>query len=145
MSQFLHVFAASSKVVKPEDVAEAADEAWTGEGDVRFETPTGPDQLLAIWLPGRNRPVIVYVDRDPDGVVETVEEQLEEHDEASPEITGRLRETRQVISIEVFPDTMDSDSWEMVDVVEASLARQFDGLVVTSDGIYDAALQRVAP
>lgn len=74
-----------------------------------------------------------------------IDEELEERDELPDEVAEKLRSTAQVISFEVFPKRFDDDAWEVVDAMEASMARALDGLVVTDDGVYDAQLRLLAP
>jgi hypothetical protein len=48
----------------------------------------------------------------------------------------------QLITFEFDPLQMSEDTWEMLDITEAFVARSLDGVVLSSgEGIYDAALQ----
>jgi hypothetical protein len=48
-----------------------------------------------------------------------------------------------VIGIELWPETLDDDAWELLDIVQSFIARTLDGLLVTDDGVYDAGMQPV--
>lgn len=145
MSLFLYVFATSDAAVLPREIAEAADEAWYGDDDLDIETPKVAGALLAIRLPGKNRPITVHAETNLTAVSTMVDEQLDEHEDVPPAVADRLRSSRQVVSIELFPEAVDDDGWELLDVLQSSLARRLEGLVVTDDGIFDATLHKIAP
>jgi hypothetical protein len=57
------------------------------------------------------------------------------------EVSQRLKELAQIISIEVNPDLPD-DVWEMLNGVEAFVARKLDGIIYDPDtGFYDKNLK----
>ena len=144
VTQLLAVFAASSRTLTADDVRGIAEDAWYGEADLAFGAGSGGSVLLTVHLPGGGRPVVVTIEADPAVVTVMVAEQLEEHDATPPDVARRLRATRQVVSFEVDLGPVDDDAWGLVDVVQAWLARELDGLVVTDDGIYDVDLRRLA-
>jgi hypothetical protein len=144
VSYFLHVFATSESSVPPQDLADAADEAWYGDDELEFDLGGAPERILTITPPRNDRPITVAAETEPSRVATMVGEQIDEHDGLPDSVAGKLRRTRQVVSIEIFPDRVDDDVWEMLDVLQAYLARQLDGLVVTDDGVYDAGLQKIA-
>lgn len=149
MSLFLHVFAKSGQDVDPEALAETARTAWYGEGSVTTEHDGGHDRpdwrRMVITLPGASRPITLHRDNGTDTVSTMRDEQLTERDGAPEQVVQRLRDTRQVLSFEVFPEALDDDGWELLDVLESHLARTLDGLVITDDGVYDQDLQLLAP
>jgi len=60
------------------------------------------------------------------------------------EMLERLRETQQVIGIEVDREALTDDGWEMLDAVESFLATRCDGIVyVPDEGFFDANLRPV--
>ena len=144
MSYFLHVFATSESAVRAQDLADTADEAWYGDDDIDVDLGGAPERILTITPPGKDRPITVSVETEPARVAMMVGEQIDEHDGIPDSVAEKLRRTRQVVSIEIFPDRVDDDVWEMLDVLQAYLARELDGLVVTDDGVYDAGLQKIA-
>jgi len=144
MSQFLHVFGTLETVVSASELAKIAEEAWYGDDDLKVATDTD-GVLLTIALPRGGRPISVQSETDPERVRTMVDEQLDEHEGTPSDVEGQLLRTLQVVSIELFPEAVDDNGWELLDVVQAWLARELEGLVVTDDGIYDSALKKVAP
>lgn len=45
----------------------------------------------------------------------------------------------------MFPESLDDDGWELMDVLKSAVARHYDGLVVIEDGIFDAEMTKVSP
>ncbi|MEU1587019.1 hypothetical protein [Micromonospora sp. NPDC005710] len=145
MSQFHNIFCRSDAPLTASQIAESADESWYGDGDPSFTPPPGDDlawRRLEMRLPGIRRPIIFLRDA---GSAETrfyVDAALEEPPGAlPPEVADQIRATRQIIGIELWPETLDDDAWELLDIVQAFIARTLDGLLVTEDGVYDAGLQ----
>lgn len=145
MSQFLHVFGSVATSVEPSAIAEVAEDAWYGDDELQIITKVSNGSLVTITPVGKSRPISVLSETDPERVNMMVEEQLDEHKETPPDVSERLQRTRQVISIELFPETIDDNGWELLDVLQSWLARELKGFVVSDDGIYDSGLQRLAP
>ena len=145
MSQFLHVFGSVAAGVEPDAIADTAEEAWYGDDDLEVVRAPAKGILLTITPPGKSRPISVEAETDPGRVDTMVREQLDEHEQTPPDVAEKLQRTRQVISIEIFPETIDDEGWELLDVLQSWLARELKGFVVTDDGIYDSGLQQLAP
>ncbi len=60
-----------------------------------------------------------------------------------PELEERLLTSRQAFVIEVGFVDVPEDCWEMIDALNAFLARTLDGVVHASDGFYDQDLQPI--
>ncbi|WP_033339582.1 hypothetical protein [Catenuloplanes japonicus] len=145
MAQFHNIFCASATSLSRADIADALQGAWYGDGEPTFvpspDTTAGWQRLEA-RLPGIGRPVTFLRDSDSAAIGELVSEAIGSPPvPLRPETADRLRDTRQIIGIEFMPDGFDDDAWEMLDIVQAFIARQLDGLLFTSDGVYDAQLQ----
>lgn len=141
MSLFLHVFASSDKEIDPAEVTLTARTSWYGEGSVTTEDDGAGWRRIVVTIPGAAKPIVLLRDTDPDTVSVLRDEQLAEHDDAPQPVLDRLRSARQVLSFEVFPETLDDDGWELLDILESYLARELDGVIVAEDAIYDADLQ----
>jgi hypothetical protein len=156
VSQYLHVFAASAEDFPADELTDVATSSWYGDGELGVregadstdsadstEAADGGHWLL-LDLPGAGRrPIAVLRDTDPSTVSAAVDEELAERDDVPAELAAALHRTRQIVSFEIAPDEMDSDAWELLDVLQSVLARRLDGLVLAEDGIYDAELQRL--
>jgi len=60
------------------------------------------------------------------------------------ELIARLAETRQAV-VFILPNDPPVDVWDALDAAEAWLAREWDGLVVAEEGVYDADLNLLVP
>jgi hypothetical protein len=141
----LHVFGSSDTAVAADEIADTVDEAWYGDEPPQVERPGDGWSRLTIELPEAGRPIVLHRDIGGASVTTMVDEQLAEHPDLPAAVADRLRRTSQVISLEIFPETVDDDGWELLDVLQSVLARRIDGLVVTDDGVYDERLQRLGP
>lgn len=102
------------------------------------------DYLEIVYRP-KKRPILIhrYAEHGRVGemageVVERME--IEGLDDDHPELVERLKAARQVFFFEMG-SSLPTDIWEMVDLAEAFIAEQLDGLVAADEGIYDHELQ----
>ncbi|WP_033344965.1 hypothetical protein [Catenuloplanes japonicus] len=148
MSQFHNVFCASPAALSRTDLAGRIEDAWYGDGEPAFAPVPDTDpawQRLEVRLPGIGRPIVFLHDTGVAEIGELVDEAAgAPPTPLRPETAERLRGTRQIIGIEIMPDGLDDDAWEMLDLVQAFIARELDGLLFTPDGVYDARLQRIS-
>ncbi|MBC6460145.1 hypothetical protein [Actinomadura sp. HBU206391] len=144
MSQFHDIFCTSDAPLIPAEIAERAGETWYGDGEPAFIPDAGDDpawRRLEMRLPGIRRPIVFLRNVGPDETRIYVDQALEEAPGfLPPEVTRRLRATRQIIGIELWPETLDDDAWELLDLVQSFIATTLDGLLVTGDGVYDQRL-----
>ncbi len=109
-----------------------------------LERPDWPE-LRVIYSSSR-RPVIFHANyRDPIVTTE-VDEVLELLAKKGPfpEVERLLREVVQVFAIEINPDGLLDEVWQMLDAVEAHVASELDGLIyVPDEGFYDKGLKKV--
>lgn len=145
MAQFLSIFAASGALPSAADLRSVAEDAWYGDETLSFGPGAGRGGILTVRLPDAGRPITVSAESDPATVAVMVDEQLSERDAVPADVVEQLRRTRQVVSLEIDPDSVDDDGWELLDVLQSWLARELDGLVVVDDGIYDSGLHRLTP
>ena len=145
VAQFHNIFCSSAAPLPTSDIAEWLKNAWLGEGVPRFAPAPGANPAwdrFEAQVPGIGRPFVFLHETAPADFAVFVDEAISEPPTAlRPETVTRLRATRQVIGIEFAPDLLDDDAWEMLDIVQAFIAREYDGLLFTPDGVYDAQLQ----
>jgi hypothetical protein len=101
---------------------------------------------FAMKYAAEHRPIEVRHWSNADQIRPTVEEivgRLSPRDRYR-ELIARLGETHRAI-VFVLPDDPPIDVWDALDAAEAWLAREWDGLVVAEEGIYDADLNLLAP
>ncbi|MCA1702446.1 MAG: hypothetical protein LC808_03935 [Actinobacteria bacterium] len=151
MSQFSNVFGRSANNISRSELGNFAIESWYGDDPLSF-SPSLDDKDIdsAEWttfeaiLPGKKRPIVFHRDVEQSTIDEMVNETLEELGEDAPAaIRNQLTGIRQVIGVEFFPEELDDDSWEMLDLILAFLARKIDGLIGADDGIYDKELKKL--
>jgi hypothetical protein len=96
------------------------------------------------------RPVVVVRHGATAGIEEKeeIEEEIEEQFVWPPldsVLKNRIVEAKQVFILDVNPDSLTAEAWEMCDSIERFIANRCDGLIwAKDDGIFDANLQRVA-
>jgi hypothetical protein len=77
-----------------------------------------------------------------------IEEEIEEEfvwPRLDSVLKNTIAEAKQVFILDVNPDSLTEEAWEMCDSIERFIASRCDGLIwVKDDGIFDANLQRVA-
>src|SRR5260370_42123435 len=82
------------------------------------------------------------------GEKQEIEEEIEEEFGLPPldsVLKNRIVEAKQVFILDVNPDSLTEEAWEMCDSIERFIASRCDGLIwAKDDGIFDANLQRVA-
>jgi len=92
------------------------------------------------------RPVVVVRHGATAGIQE--KEEIEEEFVSPPldsVLKNRIVEAKQVFILDVNPDSLTEEAWEMCDSIERFIASRCDGLIwAKDDGIFDANLQRVA-
>lgn len=147
MSEFHNIFCASDAAITRLELAEYAVDGWYGDGEPAF-SPDPSDDSDASWdemqmrLPGILRPIVFLHDLDRATITELVDEAISER-RMPEEVAARLRTTQQVIGLDLAPDTLDDDAWELLDQIQAYVATRLDGILVTGDGVYDNNLQHL--
>jgi hypothetical protein len=147
VSQFHSIFCTSGATLTRLEIATYVSEAWYGDGDPTFQ-PTPDDSpawdRLEVSLPGVARPVVFLNDTDPQVVRTYATEVLQEAPvPPAPPIVAQLDRARRVIGIELAPDVLTDDAWELLDIVQSLIAVKLDGILVTHDAIYDAQLRPI--
>ncbi|RKR87027.1 hypothetical protein BDK92_1299 [Micromonospora pisi] len=147
MSQFHNIFCTSDARLTPSEIAERADETWYGDGEPSYSPQPGDDpawRRLEMRLPGIGRPIVFLRNVGAEETQLYVDEALAEPPAPlPPEVAQRIRATRQIVGIELWPESLNDDAWELLDLVQSFIASTLDGLLVTGDGVYDAGLQPI--
>jgi hypothetical protein len=118
--------------VPPVDASNRGDAQWAS-----FE----------LWFHPDRRPIQVSHWMTRDELEPTLEELREQiADDAPEDVAGvlleRLDRVHQAVAFEFGLDPP-RDVWEMLDATEAYLASTYDGIIVASEGIYDAQLKPI--
>jgi hypothetical protein len=124
----------SSDGAHPQSSTDAIDRTATEWG---FDVVYGPE----------HRPIQISFGPANETTFAVIEEAIEEHRPSEPSpvwlaLVARLRETRQELVLH-FSSAVTDDAWEMLDSLEAFVARERDGTVCAAEGLYDANLERL--
>jgi hypothetical protein len=145
ISAFHNIFCASGAPLTRSQIAGWAVELWYGDQRPMFEP--APDDAetwdgFTMRVPGVGRPIVFRNDVDPERVGWYVAEAIEEAPIVlPPAVLAQLKGARRVIGIELAPDLLTEDAWELLDALQSCVATRLDGLLVTHDGVYDARLR----
>jgi hypothetical protein len=151
MAAHLSVFCRSDMVITRRELAEfIADGAFFDEAPV-FSHAAGAEAADPLWssleirtAPGK-RPVTIerFTGTATGPFVDEALDRLREAGlfERHPKLVTHLRETCQVFILEAAALAETDDCWEMLDCVEAHLARELDGVIAADDGFYDRDLR----
>jgi hypothetical protein len=105
---------------------------------------------LVIRYAAAKRPVVLVRSRATTGIEEKeeIEEEIDEDFVLPPldsVLKNRIVEARQVFILDVNPESLTEEAWDMCDSIERFIASRCDGLIwAGGDGLFDANLQRVA-
>ena len=142
MSDYIRVFCRSSRLIALTEITEFIKDGVYFEEEPRFDPPLsdveGDWQRLTVFYQPEKRPIVLHKNAgDP-----LMHEEIAEISAGSAEgLHRRLQETAQTITIEIHLSALTEEAWEMLDSLEAYLARTYDGIVsVDGEGFYDAAL-----
>ncbi len=156
MSDFIRVICNSIQRLSSSEIAEFILEGVYFDEAPRFDPPPGtasdtaPDwQTLAVYHQAGKRPIIFHKSVNDRlmrmEVDEIIEEDLAGKQTAAAEtLRRRLSRCYQTVAIEINPTGLTEEAWEMLDSIEAYLARKYQGIIyVPDDGFFDASLQKI--
>jgi hypothetical protein len=154
MSYYLRIFCRSSTPITRKEVAEFIKEGVYFDTQPRFEPPpNAPEAQDASWDSMKvhyqegKRPVVFFRDASNEMLEEEIEERVEAFKDGNvsnrqKKIIERLEGSNQVIAIELSPEQLSDDCWEMLDNLQVYLAGKYDGIIYApGEGYYDADLQ----
>jgi hypothetical protein len=154
MTYFLRVFCRSSRAITRREIARFIVEGYFFDEKPSFEpSPESEAGLDENWrrfdihYHPEKRPVILFKDVAEKMLQGEIKEILEElAPPPVPEVVVKaLHASQQVIAIEIDQLHLTDDAWEMVDILEAFLARELDGIIYApDDGFFDKKLRRIS-
>ncbi|APA95651.1 hypothetical protein NS506_01580 [Nocardia seriolae] len=100
--------------------------------------------MLRLTFPGVDRPVAITRFDTGKLISDLISDIRSEIESIPSDVANHLDNVSAVISIEVFPETLNDDLWEFLDLVESFLATKLNGIIATDDGIYDEKLKLIA-
>jgi len=157
MSDFIRVICNSTQQLLSSEIADFILEGVYFDETPRFEPlPESADgrvpdwQTLTIHYQAGKRPIIFHKSVN-DRLMRTEVDEIVEEDLAGKQMAAaetlrrRLSRCYQTIAIEINPNSLTEEAWEMLDSIEAYLAQKYQGVIyVPDDGFFDASLQRIS-
>ncbi|WP_109527973.1 hypothetical protein [Nocardia aurea] len=98
---------------------------------------------LVLNFPGVDRPVALSRLSAGKLLSDLIDDIRSEIESVPVDVADHLDDVSSVIGIEIFPETLDEDLWEFLDLLEAFLAAKLSGIIATDDGIYDEKLKLI--
>ena len=155
MSSFIRVLCRQSGGVSPAELAQFVrdgvffdDPPSFDPSDALSQTASEDWSTLAIHFHPQLRPVIVWKTAGgpllADEIAEAVEALSMADDPIKTELIDRLSATSVIYALEINESTLTDEAWNMVDSLEAHLARRGAGIVYApDDGFFDEDLERL--
>lgn len=152
MTEFIRIFGRRAGPTSAEIVDFLEHGASFGSPTISVEPsgasqPSGWRSITLEYDPAR-RPLIIWNSDDAlasEEVNEALAELVKLNAPSRTDIGQNLRDSVAVYAIETKFETLTDDAWELLDSIEAYLARICDGIVrVPEDGFFDKSLHRLA-
>jgi hypothetical protein len=154
MSFYLRVFCRSARVPTRRELAERIVDGVHFDDSPRFNPEFDSPELrspawqrLDVFYDPARRPVQIYRNGVGDELLTAEATRAAEAVTGAggpPEVAEWLRQSVQIFAIEADPASLTDAAWEMVDALEAYLARSLDGLIyVAGEAAYDAAFKKL--
>ena len=154
MANHIHIFCASPEQLSMRSVGQYMATIGLLDGVPTFDPPLESAEALdPLWVhlsvtyQAGKRPIQLHRMFEPEDMAPALQDaltMLDDHGLASqhPEIVQAIQGTRQIFHFELGLELPD-DCWEMLDALEAHIAKSLKGLVFTSEGFYDAELEPI--
>ncbi len=154
MSLFIHIFCQAEGPLRVQSITDFIEEGAYFENSPRVTAVPPVSQAddtkwteIKIEYQARKRPVLLHRESRAKEFTEDMEEAIEALQSAGlakkhEALISQLKGTRQLIVLEVDSGGATEDCWELVDNMEAWIARELKGLIyVAGEGFYDAELK----
>ncbi|BEK85121.1 hypothetical protein [Nocardia seriolae] len=151
MSLFINILCKKSVDLTRREIVSGTEEFWYEDAPIVF-APSEVDSeiddpswaVLRLTFPGVDRPVAITRFDTGKLISDLISDIRSEIESIPSDVANHLDNVSAVISIEVFPETLNDDLWEFLDLVESFLATKLNGIIATDDGIYDEKLKLIA-
>ena len=154
MSYFIRIFCQSERGISPSEITEFIRNGYYFDESPQIEIKQNPDNSHLDRCSFIN--IHYQADKRPISIQFTLNEQLHREEIAEAiaflnrsnqgqqqqEIIQKISTSQQLIAIEVDAPALPDSAWEMLDCLEAYLAKELSGLIYApDDGFYDEFLQ----
>ena len=156
MSYFLRVFCQSPQLLPSNEITDFIRDGWYFDEPPHFEVQSSAEaddethwKLITVHYQTDKRPVRIELNvndqllaSEIEGTIEVIRKSGQLNQQQN--LVEKLAASQQVIAIEIDYLGLTDAAWEMLDCLEAYLAKKLSGIVYApDDGFYDEALQPI--
>jgi len=156
MSYFLRVFCQSPQLVPSNQITDFIRDGWYFDEPPKFEVQPSAEaeddthwKFITVHYQTNKRPVRIELNVNDEFLQQEIEEAIEVIRKLGQlnqqqNLVEKLAASKQAIAIEFDYSGLTDAAWEMLDCLEAYLAKKLSGIVYApEDGLYDANLQPI--
>lgn len=156
MSYFLRVFCQSPQLLSSNEITDFIRDGWYFDEPPKFEVHSSAEaedethwKFITVHYQTNKRPVRIELNLNDQLLQEEIEETIEVIRKSGQlnqqqNLVEKLAASKQVIAIEIDYLGLTDATWEMLDCLEAYLAKKLSGIVYApNDGFYDEELQPI--
>jgi hypothetical protein len=156
MSYFLRVFCQSPQLVPSNEITDFIRDGWYFDEPPKFEVqPSAKAEDETYWAfitvhyQTDKRPIRIELNLNDKLLQQEIEETIDIISQSGQlnqqqDLIQKLTATKQVIAIEIDYSGLTDAAWEMLDCLEAYLAKNLSGIVYApEDSFYDENLQPI--
>lgn len=156
MSYFLRVFCQRPKPLPSREITDFIRDGWYFDEPPNFEVQPSAEaedetcwKFITVHYQTNKRPVRIELNVNDEFLQQEIEEAIEVIRKLGQlnqqqNLVEKLAASKQVIAIEIDYLGLTDAAWEMLDCLEAYLAKKLSGIVYApDDGFYDANLQPI--
>ena len=156
MSYFLPVFGQSPQLVPSNEITDFIRDGWYFDEPPNFEVKPNAEaedethwKFITVHYQTNKRPVRIELNISDKLLQQEIEETIEVIRKSGQlnqqqDLIQKLAASKQVIAIEIDYSGLTDAAWEMLDCLEAYLAKKLSGIVYApEDGFYDQNLQPI--
>jgi hypothetical protein len=155
MSYFLRVFCQSPQLVPSNEITDFIRDGWYFDEPPNFEVQPSAEaedethwKFITVHYQTNKRPVRIELNVNDQLLQQEIEETIEVIRKSGQlnqqqNLVEKLAASKQVIAIEIDYSGLTDAAWEMLDCLEAYLAKKLSGIVYApDDGFYDESYSR---
>jgi len=156
MSYFLRVFCQNPQLVPSNEITDFIRDGWYFDEPPNFEVQPSAQaedethwKFITVHYQASKRPVRIELNVNDQLLQQEIEETIEVIRKSGQlnqqqNLIEKLAASKQVIAIEIDYSGLTDTAWEMIDCLEAYLAKKLSGIVYApDDGFYDEELQPI--
>jgi hypothetical protein len=156
MSYFLRIFCQSPQLVPSNEITDFIRDGWYFDEPPNFEVqPTAEAEdethwkFITVHYQTNKRPIRIERNINDQLLQQEIEETIEVIRKSGPlnqqqNLIEKLAASKQIIAIEIDYSGLTDAAWEMLDCLEAYLAKRLSGILYApEDGFYDENIQPI--